>query len=85
MQPDQDLKARLQLADEAEVAQLRNMKLGSLRNERSKGLGPPYQKFGKRIFYPIADLQKFLAESTVKPNSARTLIDGKRRAHASGR
>lgn len=71
-----DLKAHLRLAAESDVAELRDMNIASLRNERARGLGPPYQRIGRKVFYPIDKLREYLAAATVTPSKRRTLIDG---------
>ena len=77
--PPVDLKSQLGLAEEADVATLLNMTLPSLRNQRAKGKGPPYQRVGRKVFYPLDKLRKYLAASTVEPKRAPTLIDGVRK------
>jgi hypothetical protein len=73
-----DLQSQLGLVAEAEVAALQRMTMASLRNQRAREpyTGPPYQRIGKRIFYPLSELKKYLSASTVTPSRARTLIDG---------
>lgn len=75
---EQDLKGRLKLVAESELAALRGITIGALRNERSMGKGPRYQKIGNSVFYKLSDIEKFLEASTVKPRHVPTLIDGKR-------
>jgi hypothetical protein len=74
-----DLKSALGVAEEADVAALLNLTLPSLRNQRARGMGPPFQRIGKRVFYPLAGLRKYLAASTVTPSRAPSLIDGNRK------
>jgi len=75
----------LGLVDEVEVAELREMTVPSLRNERTRGLGPPYQRIGRKVFYPLPELRKFLAASTVVPaGPAATLISGLKRRRRVG-
>lgn len=85
MGPDElkELKARLGLLEESEACALQDMTLPSLRNQRARGMGPPYTRIGRKVFYPIDKLRKYLAESTVTPTRARSLIDGARK-HRSG-
>jgi hypothetical protein len=73
-----DLKIQLGLVAEADVAALQDMTIASLRNQRAREpyTGPPYQRVGKKIFYPLDQLKKYLAASTVTPSRSRTLIDG---------
>jgi hypothetical protein len=73
-----DLKTQLGLIHESEVAAFRGLKIISLRNERARGKGPPYQRIGKKVFYPFDELKRFMAASTVKPTAKSTLIDGNR-------
>lgn len=81
-----DLKITLGLIEETEYAALVNMTLGSVRNQRAQKpyKGPPFQKVGRKVFYPLDQLKKYLAASTVTPSRSRTLIDGngKRRARS---
>lgn len=79
-----DLKAHLELAEESDVAAFRRMTIASLRNERAKGAGPPYQRIGRKVFYPLDKLRAYLAAATVTPSKRRTLIDGKRVQRAGG-
>lgn len=81
-----DLKTQLGLVEESEVAALREMTIASLRNERAKGKGPPYQRIGRKVFYPIDKLRAHLAAATITPSRARSLIDGdrKRRSRPEG-
>jgi hypothetical protein len=74
-----DLKNELGLAPEADFAELRKVNLSALRNERAKGLGPPFVKVGRAVFYPIKALREYMAKQAVTPSiRAATLIDGKR-------
>lgn len=73
-----DLTSELDAFTEEEMALLRGVKLKSLADERSRGQGPPFTKLGKRILYPKQGVRKFLAQQTVIPSKAPTLIDGKR-------
>ena len=79
-----DLKNTLGLLEEAEVAALLHMTLPSLRNQRARQpyQGPPYQRMGRKVFYPLDQLKKYLAASTVTPSRSRTLIDGNRKRGA---
>ncbi|MGO8858973.1 MAG: hypothetical protein ACLQO1_25240 [Steroidobacteraceae bacterium] len=79
-----DIKRLLDLIDDHEFALLRGIGIGALANERSHGKGPPYQKTGRKIFYPLAEVRKFLTASTVHPVNAPTLIDGGPRRRRAG-
>jgi hypothetical protein len=77
-----DLKTQLGLLEDGEVAAFRGMTIASLRNERARGAGPPYQRLGRKIFYPVDKLRAYLAASTVTPARAPSLIDGRKRRRA---
>jgi hypothetical protein len=77
--PPLDLKSQFGLAEEADVAALLNLTLPSLRNQRARGAGPPYQRVGRKVLYPLDKLRKYLAASTVEPKRPATLIDGARK------
>jgi len=51
-----------------EAAKVRRTTTGHLANERSRGLGPPVCKLGGRVFYPAAELSKFISERIVDPS-----------------
>ncbi len=74
-----DIKTELRLLDEADVAGFRRMSVAALRNERARGSGPPYQRIGRKVFYPLDALKKYLVASTVTPLPAQSLIHARRR------
>ena len=43
---------------------------GALAVKRCKGLGPPFVKIGRRVFYHGADLNRLLDEGKVEPRAA---------------
>ena len=72
--------SQLNVATEEAVAELRGRKITALRNERAKGDGPPWIRFGKTVLYPLDGLREYLAANTVTPErSPPTLIHGKPR------
>jgi hypothetical protein len=72
------LKIELGLIPEEDFAALRKIDLPALRNERSKGEGPPWTRLGKAVFYPVAGLRKFAEAQTVTPSKKpSTLVDGR--------
>jgi hypothetical protein len=77
-----NLRGRLGLLHEQEVADMRGISLRALRNERYRRQGPAFVRMSNKVFYRIEHLKKFIEASTVKPSSARTLIDGKSRQSA---
>ena len=79
-----DLKKLLNYIDEAEYAQFRRVKVSALRNERAKGLGPPWTRDGRRVLYSVSGVRDFLAAKTVKPAQTPTLLHGNRRRRSAG-
>jgi hypothetical protein len=73
---DIDLKQHFNLAEEAKFAALRGVKISALQNERARGEGPAFRRVGRKIYYPLDEIEKYLAACTVKPTRAPTLIDG---------
>ncbi len=67
------------LMSEEQLATLRCMTVGSLRNERSEGRGPAYVKVnGKTVKYPIDAVRKYLAANTIDPAKTHpTLAEGR--------
>lgn len=65
------LNNQLGLVSESEVCELRNMKLGSLRNERARAKGPPFVKLGRSVKYPLAGLKAYIAANTIDPEKSR--------------
>ncbi len=63
-----DLDNQLGLVSEHEVCALRNMKLGSLRNERARGKGPAFVKLGRSVKYPLAGLRAYVAANAIDPS-----------------
>jgi hypothetical protein len=51
----------------AEFARQRRLSERQLRLEREKGLGPPYFKDGRRIYYPISSAREWLLQKMRKP------------------
>lgn len=53
-----------------ELAERLRMSPGTLQNWRTKGFGPKFIKFGKRVLYPISIVEKweqsYLKESTAQ-------------------
>jgi hypothetical protein len=73
---DVPLKDRLGLISESEFAALRRVKISALWNERSLGKGPTFLRVGRAIYYPIKEIEKYLAGCTVKPARAMSTIVG---------
>jgi hypothetical protein len=47
-----------------EAAAVRRTTTGHLANERSRGFGPPVCRLGGRVFYPAAELSRYISERT---------------------
>jgi hypothetical protein len=73
-----DLQQRFDLVPEAAFANLRGVKMSALWNERSLGKGPTFLRVGRQIYYPLKEIEKYLAACTIKPTRASTLIDARR-------
>lgn len=72
---ENNLDDELGLVSEADYAKFRGKKLSSVRNERSKGEGPPFVKMGGVIKYPLAGIKAFIAANTVTPRHTPTLTN----------
>lgn len=49
---------------------------GTLRNWRSKRLGPAWTKVGKSALYPLSALQAWEAVNTIRPAPGEVGLDG---------
>lgn len=54
-----------------ETAQRLRTTPGTLANWRVKGYGPKYLKFGRKVLYPLAEVEKFEAGVLVAATNAR--------------
>jgi hypothetical protein len=71
---------KLDLIPEVQFAQLRRCKVTALRNERSRGAGPPFVRLGRAVFYQQHDVLEYIRRHRVDPSKkSPTLIDGERR------
>ena len=62
----------LELKNERDYAALRECSIRTVQRERSKLIGPPYIKLGKKIFYRVAAIEEWiLAKEQAQPR-ART-------------
>lgn len=60
------------LMNEAEAAQYLGVSAPALRSWRAAGTGPVFLRVGpKRIKYRLDDLERYLADSAVRPTQAR--------------
>jgi hypothetical protein len=59
---NRELLDRLGLLTEEDVAAVRGVAIESLRNERGRGEGPPFMKWGAATFYRIDALKAWAAE-----------------------
>jgi hypothetical protein len=56
----------LQMLDEKQTAGALRISVALLRKHRSKGIGCPYVKIGRRVVYCIKDVNNYLASCTVR-------------------
>jgi hypothetical protein len=75
-----DLKSALGVYSVAEYATMRGVTEKTLSAERCNGKGPPFQKFGRHVQYPIEGVHEFHAASTVKPQDRAQEIARRRKA-----
>jgi len=54
------------LYDEHEAADYMRSSVGTMRNNRSKGIGPDYLKLGGRVFYTKSQLDAHIISSVRK-------------------
>jgi hypothetical protein len=81
---DIDLTQHFNLTPEAKFAALRGVKISALQNERALGKGPEFKRVGRKIYYPLGEIEKYLAACTVKPTRTPTLVDGVSRRRRNG-
>jgi hypothetical protein len=48
-----------------EVCELTGLNARTLANQRSKREGIPYRKVGRKVLYPISDVEKFIEKQPV--------------------
>ena len=60
----------LELISEPDWAGLRNCSTRTVQRERSKRIGPPYIKLGKKIFYRVTAIEEWLlAQEQIQPRA----------------
>ena len=64
-------KRNTDLLDEHEAAVVLSKPAGTLRQWRSRGLGPTYVKLGMSIRYRRADLERFIADNVIQPGGRK--------------
>ena len=60
-----------QYVNEDEVAQLTRLAVQTLRNWRHQRRGFPYIKLGRRVLYPLKDIEQFLEERIIRPEAKK--------------
>jgi helix-turn-helix protein len=55
-----------ELKTEREVVPMLRVKLKTLQTWRALTKGPRFVRVGRRVFYPTAELERFLAENTIE-------------------
>lgn len=72
-----DLLNTLGYVPEHDVAAALGVEVATLRNWRSRGVGPAYSRAGGALVYPLEAIREWLAANVVTPApSASTLADG---------
>jgi hypothetical protein len=56
----------VQMLDEKQTAGALKVSVALLRKNRSKGIGCPYVKIGRRVVYRVQDVNAYLASCTVR-------------------
>ncbi|MFC1731108.1 helix-turn-helix transcriptional regulator [candidate division KSB1 bacterium] len=51
---------------EKQVAEITNLALSTLRNQRFEGVGIPYYKFGKAVRYLMSDVIEYCEKRKIK-------------------
>jgi hypothetical protein len=60
-----------ELKTEREVSPLLRVTLKTLQSWRALKQGPRFVRLGRRVFYPAAELERYLAENTVETVARR--------------
>jgi len=63
-------KPREPLATPEQVAELLSVNTTTLAQQRYRGIGLPYVRVGRAVRYRWADVEAYLADRTVTPESA---------------
>lgn len=54
-----------------EVEEIYRIPVGTLANWRNQGKGPGYIKYGRKILYPVSELEKWCQTNQVKTSDSR--------------
>lgn len=74
----------LDLVTEEATAVLLDVSIETLRNQRTKRVGPPFVKLGRITYYSKTGLKAYVEKNTVTTDAAPTLTSGSpRRSRAS--
>ena len=65
MATNSDKLPSTKLLSEKEVEKFFGLNYRTLQRERATGVGIPYHKIGRRVFYRISDIEEFLAANKV--------------------
>jgi hypothetical protein len=65
----EDLRSRLGMLSEGDIAVLANVSTETLANWRAQRSGPPWFKLGRSFLYPVAELLKWAAGETHYPQT----------------
>ena len=65
-----ETQAPRRLSEREAAAYLGPVAVRTLQDWRTRGVGPPYSKLGKRVAYAVTDLDAYLAAQRVEPKGA---------------
>ena len=54
-----------------EVEKVYRIKAGTLANWRNQGRGPSYVKYGRKVLYPVAEMEKFCQQHRIRTVDSR--------------
>lgn len=63
------MNAKRRYIDEKQVSEITGRSLSSLRNDRYKGQGIPYVKFGRLVRYCDSDVLKFMEDRKIRTDN----------------
>ena len=69
----------LRTLTEKQVSETTGISLAKLRNDRSRGVGCPYVKYGRSVRYLASDVKTFLQAQRILTESTRTV--GRKKSH----
>ena len=61
----------MEVVNEFRVAEITGLAVGTLRNWRCRGEGPPFIKMGTRVRYSVKSIEAWMAEREVRSTSEK--------------